>query len=46
MLDLNDVPPSVEFVKISNRTLKGMIEANFWKYRRKVFQPSKINCVI
>ena len=32
-------------VRISNHAIKGMIEANFWKNRSKLFQPSEINHV-
>ena len=42
---LENVPPSLELVRISNHALKGMIEANFWKNRNKLFQPSEINHV-
>ena len=41
-----NVPPSLELVRISNHALKGMIEANSWKNRSKLFQPSKINHVV
>ena len=40
---LENVPPSLELVRISNHALKGMIEANIWKNRNKLFQSSEIN---
>ena len=40
---LENVSPSLEVVRISNHTLKGMTEANSWKHRSKLFQPSEIN---
>ena len=43
---LENVPPSLEVVRISNHILKEMIEANSQKNRSKVFQPSKINHVV
>ena len=36
----DNVPPPLELVRISNHALKGMIEANSWKNRSKLFQPS------
>ena len=39
---LENVPPSLELVRISNHALKGMIEANSWKNRSKLFQGSEI----
>ena len=39
---LENVPPSFELVRISNHALKGMIEANSWKNRSKLFQGSEI----
>ena len=41
-----NVPPSLELVRISNHALKGMIEAISWKNRSKLFQPSEINHVV
>ena len=43
---LKKVTPSLELVRISNHAIKGMIEANSWKNRSKVFQPSEINHVV
>ena len=40
---LKKVTPSLELVRISNHAIKGMIEANSWKKRRKLIQPSEIN---
>ena len=34
---LENVLPSLELVRISNHVLKGMIEANSWKNRSKLF---------
>ena len=34
---LENVPPSLELVKISNHVLEGMIEDNSWKNRSKLF---------
>ena len=42
---LKTVLPSLELVRTSNHTLKGMREANSWKNRRKLFQPTEINYV-
>ena len=39
---LKKVTPSLELVRISNHAIKGMIEANSWKNRSKLFQPSEI----
>ena len=39
----DNVPPSLELVRISNHALKGMVEANSWKNRSKLFQPSDSN---
>ena len=43
---LEKVTPSLELVRISNHAIKGMIEANSWKNRSKLFQPSEINHVV
>ena len=43
---LEKVTPSLELVRISNHAIKGMIEANYWKNRSKLFQPSEINHVV
>ena len=42
---LEKVTPSLELVRISNHAIKRMIEANLWKNRRKLFQPSEIHHV-
>ena len=42
---LEKVTPSLELVRISNHAIKGMIEANSWKNRCKLFQPSERNHV-
>ena len=39
---LEKVTPSLELVRISNHAIKGMIEANSWKNRSKLFQPREI----
>ena len=43
---LENVPLSLELVRISNHTFKGMIEANCWKNRNKLFHSSEINHVV
>ena len=43
---LENVPPSLELVRISNHALKVMTEANSWKNRNKIFQPKEINRVV
>ena len=43
---LEKVTPSLELVRILNHAIKGMIEANPWKNRSKLFQPSEINHVV
>ena len=43
---LENVPPFLELVRVSNHALKGMVEANSWKNRSKLFQPSEINHVV
>ena len=43
---LEKVTPSLELVRILNHAIKGMIEANSWKNRSKLFQPSEINHVV
>ena len=43
---LENVPTSIELVRISNQSLQGMTEANSWKNCSKLFQPSKINHVV
>ena len=43
---LKKVTPSLELVRISNHAIKGMIEANSWKNRCKLFQPSEIDHVV
>ena len=43
---LENVLPSLELIRISYHALKGMIEANSWKNRSKLFQPSEINHVV
>ena len=42
MIDLKKYPPTLELVRISNPATKEMIEANSWKNRSKLFQPSEI----
>ena len=43
---LENVPPSLELVSILNHVLKEMIEANSWKNRSKLSQPSEISHVV
>ena len=43
---LEKVTPSLELVRISNHAIKGMIEANYWKNRSKLFQPSEVIHVV
>ena len=43
---LENVPLSLELVRISNHTFKGMIEANCWKNRNKLFHSSEVNHVV
>ena len=43
---LEKVTPSLELVRISNHAIKGMIKANSWKNRSKLFQPREINHVV
>ena len=43
LLDSKMCNPSLDLVRISNHVLKGMIAANSWKKRRKLFQPNEIN---
>ena len=43
---LENVPPFLELVIISNHALKVMIETNFLKNRSKLFQQSQINCLL
>ena len=43
---LEKVTPSLELVRISNHAIKGMIEANSWKNRSKLFKPSEINHIV
>ena len=43
---LENVSPSLKLVRISNHALKGMIQANSWKNRSKLFLPSEINHVV
>ena len=43
---LKKVTPSLELVRISNHAIKGMIEANSWKNRCKLLQPSEIDHVV
>ena len=40
------VSHSLELARISNHAKKGMIEANSWKNRSKLSQPSEINHVV
>ena len=43
---LKKVTPYLELVRISNHAIKGMIDANSWKNRPKLLQPSEINHVV
>ena len=43
---LENIPPWLELVGISNHALKKIIDSNSWKNRSKLFQPSQINHVI
>ena len=43
---LENIPPWLELVGISNHALKEIIDSNSWKNRSKLFQPSQINHVI
>ena len=43
---LENVPPSLEVVRILNHAIKGMIKVNSWKTRSKLFQRSEINHVV
>ena len=44
--EIEKLTPSLELVRISSHAVKGMIEANSWKNRSKLFQPSEINHVV
>ena len=43
---LEKITPSLELVRTSNHAIKGMIEANSWENRSKLFQPIEINHVV
>ena len=43
---LENVPPSLEVVRILNHAIKGMIKVNSWKTRSKLFQRSEMNHVV
>ena len=38
--------PSLELSRISNQTLKGVIEVNYWKSRSELCQPSEVNYAV